>query len=119
MTTPRGETGQTSPLWGMTTTVEWKEGNTMPHHDRRNQRTPTFARMTPTLARIRQQVLASEPPGPRVCVLCHSADTDFVGSGIVDGIAIGYALCQSCFTPAYIERITAKVRGEMFLRRRN
>lgn len=67
---------------------------------------------------IHTRLLASMPPGPRACVLCGGAP-DCMGTGVVDGVAIGYWICRACYRPGYPARITAKVRGEMFLRRRN
>lgn len=76
---------------------------------------------TPYLERLRHYIednLANMPPEHRACVLCGGVPV-FTGAGLVDGVRIGYYLCEECYTPAYVERITARVRGEMFLRRRN
>ena len=60
---------------------------------------------------------ANMPP-EYLCVLC-GGEPLFMGAGMVDGVRIGYHLCEDCLSPGWIERITARVRGDMFLRRCN
>ena len=76
------------------------------------------ARKAPYLTRVRDYMEANMPPEQRFCVLC-GGEPLFMGAGLVDGVRIGYYLCEACCSPGWIARITAKVRGDMFLRRRN
>jgi hypothetical protein len=72
---------------------------------------------TPYLERLQSYIEANMPP-ESPCVLCGE-DPTYTGAGMVDGVRIGYHLCSECLSPGWIERITAKVRGDMFLRRCN
>lgn len=67
---------------------------------------------------LRQLALASMPPGPYFCVLC-GGPPDRLGAGRVDGVLMGYCLCQRCVKPGYVEHVIAKIRAARLLRRRN
>ena len=61
---------------------------------------------------------ASMPPVRPQCIVCE-ATPSYLGTGVVDGTAYGYHLCEPCSQTNYSEAVTSKIRAWTMAHRRN
>jgi hypothetical protein len=66
------------------------------------------------------QALASMPVDRPLCILCGEGEPTFLGTSTIDGVLMGYALCEACcHTPTCFAKVEAHIRGWRMARRRN